>query len=31
MQKKAKALGEDFARAFREKLAVLCSQPVRDR
>jgi uncharacterized protein len=31
MQKKAKALGEDFARALRDKLAVPRNQPVRDR
>ena len=31
VMQKAKALGEDFARAFRDKLAVLDNQPVRDR
>ena len=31
MQKKAKALGEDFAKAFRDRVAAQISQPTRDR
>jgi carbon monoxide dehydrogenase subunit G len=31
MQKKAKALGEDFAKAFRDRMAAQISQPTGDR